>query len=70
MRSVHLEIMIDDFLLIPNIAPSSSTFLHNNLSWQIYDTSADISQCPAMGYDYLHTSLNKFLHTHFLDIFT
>ena len=29
---------MDDFLLVPNIAPSSFTFLHNNLSWQIYDT--------------------------------
>ena len=29
---------MDDFLLVHNIAPSSYTFLHNNLSLQIYDT--------------------------------
>ena len=29
---------MDDFLLVYNIAPSSYTFLRNNLSLQIYDT--------------------------------
>ena len=29
---------MDDFLLVHNIAQSSFTFLHNNLSLQIYDT--------------------------------
>ena len=29
---------MDDFLLVHNIAPSSYTFLRNNLSLQIYDT--------------------------------
>ena len=29
---------MDDFLLVQNIAPSSYTFLLNNLSLQIYDT--------------------------------
>ena len=29
---------MDDFLLVHNIAQSSYTLLHNNLSLQIYDT--------------------------------
>ena len=29
---------MDDFLLVHNIAPSSYTFLRNNLSLQIYET--------------------------------
>ena len=37
MRCGQLGIRMDDFLLVHNIAPSSYTFLCNNLSLQIYD---------------------------------
>ena len=38
MMCGHLGIMMLDFLLVYNIAPSSYTFLLNNLSLEIYDT--------------------------------
>ena len=38
IRCGHLGIRIDDFLLVHNIAQSSYTLLHNNLSLQIFDT--------------------------------
>ena len=38
MRCGNLGMMMDDFLLVHNIAQSSNTLLHNNLSLQIYDT--------------------------------
>ena len=70
MRCGQLGIRMDDFVLVHNIAPSSYTFLRNNLSLQIYDTFitsgqgyADILRQQSFqiyGYGYLHTSLNKF----------
>ena len=38
MRCGHPGIRMDDFLLVYNIAPSSYTFLCNNLSLQIYNS--------------------------------
>ena len=38
MSCGHLRMRMDDFLLVHNIAQSSFTFFHNNLSLQIYDT--------------------------------
>ena len=38
MRCGNLGMMMDDFLLVHNIAQSSYTLLDNNLSLQIYDT--------------------------------
>ena len=32
----HFTIIMDEFLVVPNICPSSAVFLHNNLTYQIY----------------------------------
>ena len=38
MSCGHLVIMMDHILLVPDITPSSHTFLHNHLSLQISHT--------------------------------
>ena len=38
MKLSHFAIIMDEFLLVPNICPSSPIFLHNNLTYQICDT--------------------------------
>ena len=37
MKLCHFTIIMDEFLLVPNICPSSAVFLHNNLTYQICD---------------------------------
>ena len=38
MNLSHFVIIMDEFLLVPNICPSSGIFLCNNLTYQICDT--------------------------------
>ena len=38
MKSSHFTIIMDEFILVPNICPSSAVFLHNNFTYQICDT--------------------------------
>ena len=38
MKSSHFTIIVDEFLVVPNICPSSAVFLRNNLTYQICDT--------------------------------
>ena len=38
MKLTHFAIIIDEFLLVPNICPSSVIFLFNHLTYQICDT--------------------------------
>ena len=38
MQLSHLAIIMDEFLLVPNICPSSVIFLRNNLTYQMCDT--------------------------------
>ena len=38
MKLSHFTIIMDEFLLVPNICPSSPIFLSNNLTYQICDT--------------------------------
>ena len=39
MKLSHFAIIMDQFLLVPNICPSSPIFLRNNLTYQICDTA-------------------------------
>ena len=32
----HFTIIMDEFLVVPNICPNSAVFLHNNLTYRIY----------------------------------
>ena len=38
MKPSHFAIIMDKFILVPNICPSSPIFLRNNLTHQICDT--------------------------------
>ena len=38
MKSSHFTIIMYEFLVVPNICPSSAVFLCNNLTYQICDT--------------------------------
>ena len=38
MKLSHFVIIMDEFLLVPNICPSSAVFLRNNLAYQIRNT--------------------------------
>ena len=38
MKPSHFAMIMEEFILVPNICPSSAIFLPNNLSYQICDT--------------------------------
>ena len=38
MKVSHVTIILDEFLVVPNICPTSAVFLHNNLTYQICNT--------------------------------
>ena len=64
MKPSHFTIIMDEFLLVPNICPSSAVFLCKNLTYQICDTLWP-SQIHKTGIDMDREYEAESLHNHY-----